>query len=125
VRFWKSEIYHSRSFARGWMPAHPTFYIRRHVANATGEFDLSYDISSDYDYILRAMAANTYRVRYIPKVLIDFQLGGKSSSGLAGALHQNFECLRARRRHLGAPIIDLAFFLKWMRKLPQFRLGSI
>jgi len=123
VRIWKSGNYHSRSFARGWMPAHATFYIRRHVAESTGEFDLSYDIGSDYDYIIRAMTLKPYRVQYIPEILIDFQLGGTSSNGLAGALHQNLECLRARRRHIGAPAIDMAFFLKWARKLTQFRLG--
>jgi glycosyltransferase len=123
VRIWKSGAYHSRSFARGWMPAHATFYVRRHVAEATGEFDLSYDIGSDYDYILRAMTRRPNRVQYIPEILIDFQLGGTSSNGLAGALHQNLECLRARRRHMGAPVIDMAFFLKWARKLTQFQLG--
>ena len=123
VRVWKSGRFHSRSFSLGWMPAHATFYIRRHVAEATGEFDLSYDIGSDYDYILRAMALRPYRVQYVPEILIDFQLGGTSSNGLAGALHQNLECLRARRRYMGAWVIDMAFFLKWARKLTQFRLG--
>jgi len=63
-----------------------------------------------------------FRVRYVKEILIDFQLGGMSSKGLRSALHQNIECLRARRRHIGAPPIDLAFFLKWGRKLLQFRL---
>ena len=93
------------------------------MAEATGEYDLSYDIGSDYDYILRAMTLAPWRVRYVPEILIDFQLGGTSSSGLAGALHQNIECLRARRRHMHAPFIDMAFFLKWARKLEQFRFG--
>ena len=121
VRIWKSGKFHSRSFERGWMPAHATFYIRRNVAEATGEFDTSYDIGSDYDYILRAMTLRPHRVHYLPEILIDFQLGGTSSNGLAGALHQNLECLRARRRHMKAPVMDMAFFLKWARKLTQFQ----
>jgi hypothetical protein len=64
-------------------------------------FDTSYDIGSDYDFILRAMTKN-FRVRYIREILIDFQLGGLSSKGLRSAFHQNIECLRARRRHIGA-----------------------
>jgi glycosyltransferase len=122
VRVWKSGGYHAKAFYRGWMPAHATFYIRREVANAVGFFDTSYDIGSDYDFILRAMIRH-YRVRYIEEVLVDFQLGGLSSKGLRSAFHQNIECLRARRRHLGAPPLDLAFFLKWARKLLQFRVG--
>ena len=122
VRVWKSGNYHSKAILRGWMPAHATFYIRREVADAVGFFDTSYDIGSDYDFILRAMIRN-FRVRYIKEILIDFQLGGMSSKGLRSALHQNIECLRARRRHIGAPPLDLAFFLKWARKILQFRLG--
>jgi len=122
VRVWKSGEFHPKAFLRGWMPAHATFYIRRKVVDAVGFFDTSYDIGSDYDFILRAMIRN-FRVRYIKEILIDFQLGGKSSQGLRSAFHQNVECLRARRRHIGAPPLDLAFFLKWARKVLQFRLG--
>lgn len=121
VRVWTSGAFGPKAFERGWMPAHATFYIRRAVVQAVGEFDLSYDIGADYDFVLRAMAPRTFRVGYIPKILVDFQLGGVSSKGLRGALHQNLECLRARRRHIGARPIDLAFFLKWARKIGQFR----
>jgi glycosyltransferase len=123
IRVWKSGTFHRRSFATGWMPAHPTFYVRRHVVEGTGAFDLSYDVSSDYDYILRAMSETSYRIQYVPKILVDFQLGGTSTSGLRGIVHQNIECLRSRQRHLNAPFIDAAFFLKWARKLAQFRVG--
>jgi glycosyltransferase len=123
VRVWRSGLYHDQSFARGWMPAHATFYAKRHVIDRTGQFDLNYTIGADYDFMLRAMVGTPYRIQYIPKVLIDFQLGGTSSNGLRGAIYQNFECLRIRQRHLNAPFIDAAFFLKWARKLAQFRVG--
>jgi glycosyltransferase len=121
VRVWKSGEFQRKAFARGWMPAHPTFYVRRTVVDAVGRFDLGYDIGADYDFVLRSMTMGRFRVRYIPKILVDFQLGGLSSKGLRSALHQNIECLRARRRYMGAPMIDLAFFLKPARKLLQFR----
>jgi glycosyltransferase len=122
VRVWNSGNYHPKAFLRGWMPAHATFYIRKEVADNVGFFDTSYDIGSDYDFILRTMIKD-FRVYYIKEILVDFQLGGLSSKSLRSALHQNIECLRARRRHIGAPLLDLAFFLKWARKLRQFRLG--
>src|SRR5258708_7342569 len=121
MRIWKSGDFHPKAFHRGWMPAHATFYIRRKVVEAVGLFDTSYDIGSDYDFIVRAMTKN-FRVHYIREILIDFQLGGLSSRGLRSAFHQNVDCLRARRRHLGAPPIHLPFFLKCGRKLLQFRL---
>ena len=40
---------------RGWMPAHPTFYCRREVVAAVGEFDLRYRVGADYGYMLRAL----------------------------------------------------------------------
>ena len=121
VRIWTSGKFRQSAFARGWMPAHPTFYVRRAVIDAVGRFDLGYDIGADYDFVLRSMTMDRFRIRYIPKILVDFQLGGLSSKGLRSALHQNIECLRSRRRHMGAPIIDIAFFLKPARKLLQFR----
>jgi glycosyltransferase len=124
VRFWKSGQYHNRSFARGWMPPHPTFYVRRHVVETVGRFDLSYSVSSDYDFMLRAMVNSPYRIGYIPRVLVDFQLGGVSSRSMSGILRQNLECLDSRKRHLGASFVDAAFFLKWARKLPQFWFGN-
>src|SRR6266566_6681735 len=122
MRIWRSGEFHAKAFLRGWMPAHATFYIRRKVVEAVGLFDTTYDIGSDYDFILRAMTKN-FRAHYIKEILIDFQLGGLSSRGLRSALHQNIECLRARRRHIGAPPLDFAFFLKWARKVLQFRVG--
>jgi glycosyltransferase len=122
ARVWKSGEFRREAFLRGWMPAHATFYVRRKVVETVGEFDLSYDIGADYDLILRSMMLHQFRMQYVPQVLVDFQLGGTSSRGLRSALHQNIECLRARRRHLGAPVIDLAFFLKPARKILQFRM---
>jgi glycosyltransferase len=120
VRAWKAGRFHSFSFARGWMPPHPSFYIRRAVVEAVGDFDIDYRIGGDYDYMMRAMMGRPWRIRYAPYVLVDFKLGGTSSSGLAGAWQQNLEALRARRRNLGSGFIDAAFFLKGARKIHQF-----
>src|SRR5256885_1693061 len=51
VRHWKAGPYRKSSFRNGWLPPHPTFYIRRDLATRTGPFDLSYGSAADYDYI--------------------------------------------------------------------------
>ncbi len=95
--------------------------MRSEVARKVGDYDLSYITASDYDYMLRAMALNDFRVKYLPRVIADFQVGGISTSGWRVTLRGNLECLRSRRQHLNAPIIDAAFFLRFVRRILQLR----
>src|ERR1700712_5593783 len=119
VRSWRGGIFKRYSFQLGWVPPHPTFYMRREVAQKVGDYDLSYVTTADYDYMLRAMVLNDFRVRYIPRVIADFQMGGISTSGWRVSMRGNLECLRSRQAHLKAPFIDAAFFLRYIRRLIQ------
>jgi glycosyltransferase len=121
VRSWRGGTFNRYSFQLGWVPPHPTFYMRKEVAQKVGDYDLSYVTTADYDYMLRALALNDFRVRYIPRVIADFQMGGISTSGWRVTLRANLECLRSRREHLNAPIIDAAFFLRFVRRIFQIR----
>jgi glycosyltransferase len=116
VRTWRGESFKRGQFRWGWMPPHPTFYVRRSLAEKIGEFDLSYSIAADYDYMLRALELHAESTAYVPGPLIDFLIGGRGS-GFGQVLGANFACLKSRRRHLGAPFLDLAFFLK-----PSFKM---
>lgn len=121
ARVWRGGVLRKYAFQLGWVPPHPTFYIRREVAQMVGDYDLSYITTADYDYMLRAIALNQYRVKYLPRVLVDFQIGGISTRGLGVSIRGNLECLRSRREHLNAPIIDAAFFLRFARRIFQIR----
>ena len=121
VRSWRGGTFNRYSFQLGWVPPHPTFYMRKEVAQKVGDYDLSYVTTADYDYMLRAMALNDFRVRYIPRVIADFQMGGISTKGWRVTLRANLECLRSRRAHLNAPVIDAAFFLRFVRRIFQIR----
>jgi glycosyltransferase len=111
VRTWKGRPFKRGQFRWGWLPPHPTFYVRRSLAERTGEFDSSYGNASDYDYMLRALELHAESSAYVPGPLVDFLVGG-ASSGMKSVLLANIGCLKSRRKHLGAPLIDLAFFLK-------------
>lgn len=121
VRAWRGGHFRRYSFQLGWVPPHPTFYMRREVARKVGDYDLSYVTTADYDYMLRALALHEFRVTYLPRVMTDFQMGGISTSGWRVTLRGNLECLRSRREHLNAPIIDAAFFLRFIRRIFQLR----
>lgn len=126
VRNWRAGHFVRGAFRGGWMPPHPTFYIRRELAQRVGFFDLSYSISADYDFMLRAMEIHASDVHYIPHTLVDFMVGGVSTTGPGAVWRGNMECLRARRNHLGTPLIDFALLAKPLRKLSQivWRHGS-
>jgi glycosyltransferase len=121
ARIWRGGTFRRHSFQLGWVPPHPTFYVRREVVQKVGEYDRSYVTTADYDYMLRAMVLNDFRVRYLPRVIADFQMGGISTSGLGVTIRGNLECLRSRRQHLHAPFIDAAFFLRFLRRIFQLR----
>lgn len=119
VRTWNAGEFVPGAFRKGWMPPHPTFYVRRELAARTGPFDLSYRISADYDFMLRAIELHRPRMLYTPHILVDFMVGGISTRGPAAVIRGNLECLRSRRRYLRAPFLDKALFLKPFRKLKQ------
>lgn len=120
VRRWRSSDYRPGSFRRGWMAAHPTFYIRRKVAEAVGGFDESLAISADYDFMLRCFETQRFSARRIDRVLVDMMAGGASQSGIGAYLRGNLESLRARRKWLGAGAVDFALFAKPARKVMQW-----
>lgn len=125
TRAWRGGTFRRNSFQLGWVPPHPAFYMRRKVAETVGDYDLSYVTTADYDYMLRALALNDFRVRYLPRVFVDFQIGGISTRGLGVTIRGNLECLRSRQTHLNAPPIDAAFFLRFARRILQIRRSSL
>ena len=86
IRYWKSGHYDDAALARGWMPPHPTFYVRRSVYDLLGGFDTRYRIAADYDTVLRFMSVGKIRAAYIPEVLVRMRVGGISNRSLSTIL---------------------------------------
>jgi len=119
VRRWRSTPWRKGGFARGWMPAHPTFYCRRGVVDQVGRFDLRYRLAADYDFMLRALELADFTAVHVPRVLVDMGAGGLSSASLKSRVRHNLEALASRRRWLGAGLIDYALFAKPLGKAAQ------
>lgn len=124
VRRWRAEPRPAAGFRSGWMPAHPTFYVKRDVAEKVGAFDLSLKTAADYDWMLRTIDIHGYQPALIDHVMIDMLRGGRSTASLAAHFRHNWEALRARRRWLGSGLIDYTLIAKPARKLGQFARSS-
>jgi len=118
VRFWRSGKFSASRLRFGWMPPHPTFYVRRELLQQVGGFDASMRIAADYDLMLRVLSRPGIRVAYVRNVLVKMRLGGASNQTLKGIFHKSREDLRAlKSSRVGG---WLALICKNLRKLPQF-----
>lgn len=99
VRFWRSRPFVPGSFARGWSPAHPTFYIRRSALERLGGFDLSYRLAADTEFMMRYLERGELRAAYIPHVQVRMRVGGVTNRSLRNIFRQNQEVLRALKKN--------------------------
>lgn len=118
IRYWQSGEYHTALLRRGWMPPHPTLYLRREVFERFGLYDTSFQIAADYDAMLRYLVTGQIRLAYIPEVLVKMRMGGESNRSLGRILLKSREDLRALRNNGVGGIGTLA--AKNLSKLGQF-----
>jgi glycosyltransferase len=118
VRHWRSGEYSRSKLGQGWMPPHPTLYLRRKVLDQWGLYDTNYQIAADYDAMLRYFVRGQIKLAYIPEVLVKMRVGGESNRSIGRILLKSREDLRAIRQNGVGGVGTLA--CKNLSKLPQF-----
>lgn len=118
IRHWRSGPYRRDLLKRGWMPPHPTLYLRREVFEQWGLYDTSFQIAADYDAMLRYLWRGNIRLAYLPEVLVKMRVGGESNRSLGRILRKSREDYRAIRLNGVGGFGTLA--MKNARKLGQF-----
>lgn len=73
-------------FRQGWMPGHPTLYLKREVYEQCGLYDTSYKCSADYEFMIRALYGREDKLAYVPEVIVGMYYGGTSTQGLGSYL---------------------------------------
>lgn len=118
VRHWRSGYFTYVRLKQGWMPPHPTLYLRREVFDEFGLYDTSFSIAADYDAMLRYLAIGKIKLAYIPEVLVKMRLGGESNRSLERIWKKSREDYRAIRKNQVGGLGTLA--AKNLSKINQF-----
>ena len=118
VRKWRSNPFRASLLKYGWMPPHPTMYVRREVYEQVGLYDEWFRISADYDITLRIFTGG-YKTRYIPEVLVRMETGGASNRDTKARLSKTQEdYFVLKKNHIGAGFLTV--LCKQVRKIRQF-----
>lgn len=118
VRNWKSGEYIAGKMQLGWMPPHPTFFVRKSVYEEYGYFDTGYEISADYELMLRFLEKYKISTYYLPEVFVKMRTGGRSYK-TGNYLKKYREDLRAmNKNNIRNPLLTLV--KKNLSKIPQF-----
>lgn len=118
IRKWRSGAYSPAKLRRGWMPPHPTLYLRREVFDRWGLYDTSFRIAADYDAMLRYLCRGRIRLAYVPEVFVKMRVGGESNKSLGRILRKSREDYRAIRANGVGGVGTLAS--KNLSKIRQF-----
>ncbi len=118
IRHWRSGPYSRNKLRLGWMPPHPTLFVRRDVITRFGGYDTSLQIAADYDAMLRWLWTGNIQLANVPEVFVKMRVGGESNRSLDRIIQKSREDLIALRRNGVGGVGTLA--LKNLRKVGQF-----
>lgn len=119
VRAWRSGRYGRRSFYWGWMPPHPTFFVRRQVYEKFGCFNLGMGSAADYELMLRFLLKHELPAAYIPEVIVNMRCGGMSNASFKNRIKANRLDRRAWEIN-GLKPYPWTLFMKPVRKIGQY-----
>jgi len=118
VRYWRGKDYDANSLRWGWMPAHPTFFVKKRIYEKYGYFNTDFKISTDYENALRFLHRYKISTQYLPETIVKMRFGGVSNRSVKNIIRKTVEDYRACRMHeLGLTTV----IAKNIIKLPQFR----
>jgi len=118
-RIWKGKPYKRSLFNIGWMPAHPTFYIRRSLVAKYGGYENHYFTAADYEFMARYLYKFHVPALYLPKNIVKMRVGGASNKDVYQRFRANRRDYLAMKRN-SIPFPFIVSILKPLSKLHQF-----
>ena len=112
VRYYDSGQFNPKKFAYGWMPAHPTFFVKREIYEKYGLFKTDYKIAADYELLTRFIGKNKISYSYIKEPIVKMRMGGASTSGIKSNYILNKEIIRACKEN--------GIYTNWLMVLSKY-----
>ena len=119
LRYYDSGTFSPNKMKFGLMPAHPTFFAKRFVYNAVGEYRTDYKIAADFEIMVRIFCCHKFNYAHLPEALVEMKNGGISSSGFSSILRLNLEIIEACKTN-GIYTNFLFLLVKIPKKIIEF-----
>ena len=117
VRDWKSKPFKIENLKFGWMPPHPTLFLKRDIYNTLGGFNTNFRIAADYDFILRLFSSNKFQIKYLNMYTTHMRVGGASNKSFKSIFQKSMEDYKVISQYSLLGFFTLVF--KNLRKIPQ------
>ena len=117
TRRWIGSQHYKGAFQKGWHPAHPTFYAKREYYEVFGGFDTTFDVSADFELMLRFIEKNEIKSLYMDRYFIRMRIGGESTGSLSKIITGNRNVLRAFKKNG----IEVSALYPMRRILPKIK----
>ena len=119
VRYYSSKKFNPGKFKYGFMPSHPSFYVKKKFYTQLGLYKTHYLIAADFELVMRFLLCNKLRTRYIEETLVAMRTGGASNKSLLSHHTLNKEILLACREN-GIKTNLLNIYSKYFIKVFEF-----
>ncbi|RZL45812.1 MAG: glycosyltransferase [Pedobacter sp.] len=119
IRKWVSKPFAKKDIALGWMPAHPTLYLRKRLFDKYGNYSLDYGTAADYELMLRFLYLNEVKAVYLDLLIVEMRIGGMSNSSIYQrykAMINDYKAIKSNR--ISFPVRTL--LLKKLSKIVQY-----
>lgn len=99
IRHWESSPFIPGSFSKGWHPPHPTFFVKKEIYSKYGLFDVSLDVSADFELMLRFMERHKISTYFLNETIVKMRYGGESTGSISKIIKGNQNILKAFKKN--------------------------
>jgi glycosyltransferase involved in cell wall biosynthesis len=119
IRKWISGEYVHGAFKKGWMPPHPTLFVKNEIYKKYGSYSLELKSAADYEFMLRVIHKHKIKLNYLPEIIVQMRAGGVSNASFKNRIKANKEDRLAWKMN-GLKPGNLTFIRKPLSKIKQF-----
>jgi glycosyltransferase involved in cell wall biosynthesis len=118
LRKWTSNDFNFFLLKKGWMPPHPSTFVKKKIINKKNWFNTNYKISADYDFLIKLFRNDLLKKKYLNEIIVNMRIGGISNNSFSNIIRKTKEDYQIIKQNRLGGLFTL--FLKNIKKIPQF-----